>query len=375
MMKTTSQRANSLQNDHSTTLPTFVDHLRELQGRLFSTVFVFIMVAGAAYPFFDKIAAFIMAPLKEGQELVYLTPGGAFSFIIKVCLYVGLMGSLPIIIFHVYRFIMPAVKKIHMHTALQYTLASMFLAVAGAAFAYYVSLPASLYFLTSFDLNHINPMLTIDSYFSFVMTYLLAGAVLFQLPLLMLIINGVTPLTPKKLMNYQRHMIVGSFIVAAVISPTPDALNQTLLASPMVVMYQIGIITIWLRNRKARVAPRRNSPEVVAALIPPKLSSKHSQATLNTTDLTVRPASPNQAMPKVVLRPVAHNPDVKLIDGFRRQRQQRLEPSQHRHFVVPTRDMPSPQRALSTVTILQSSRNRSVDGIISPTRHLLSRSG
>lgn len=227
-----------------------MDHIRELQGRLFSIVLAFIVVAGAAYPFFGKIADVLLAPLNKNQELVYLTPGGAFSFIIKVCVYIGIVGALPVIIFHIYRFVMPAVKQVHLRTVLYYTIASMVLAICGIVFAYYVSLPASLYFLTGFDLYHINPMLTIDSYFSFVMTYMLAGALLFQLPIVMMIINSATPLTPKKLMNYQRHMIVGSFVVAAVISPTPDALNQTLLAAPMVVMYQIGVILIWSMNRK-----------------------------------------------------------------------------------------------------------------------------
>lgn len=252
MTRKVAKRAKTTQRSSGkdTALPTLMDHLHELQSRLFSTVLVFILVAGAAYPFFDKIAAMLMAPLKKGQELVYLTPGGAFSFIIKVCVYIGIIGTLPIIIFHIYRFVMPAAKKVHLRTVLKYTVSSLFLAICGIIFAYYVSLPASLYFLTSFDLNHINPMLTIDAYFSFVMTYLLAGALLFQLPLVMLIVNSVKPLTPKKLMSKQRHMILISFIVAAVISPTPDALNQTLLASPVVVMYQLGIIMIWLTNRR-----------------------------------------------------------------------------------------------------------------------------
>ena len=68
-----------------------MDHIRELQGRLFSIVLVFLIVAGAAYPFFDKIITVLVAPLKKGQELVYLTPGGAFSFIIQVCLYIGII--------------------------------------------------------------------------------------------------------------------------------------------------------------------------------------------------------------------------------------------------------------------------------------------
>ncbi len=233
-----------------------MDHLRELQGRLFSSVLIFVLVAAVAYPFFDKISAFLMAPLKEGQELVYLTPGGAFSFLIQVCAYIGLIGTLPVLIFHIYRFIMPAVKRTLLRTVLFYTIASMVLAVGGIAFAYYVSLPASLYFLTSFNLNDINPMLTIDAYFSFVMTYILAGAILFQLPLVMMIINSATPLTPAKLMKAQGKILIGSFIVAAIISPTPDALNQTLLASPMVVMYQVGILLIWWKNRIARKEER-----------------------------------------------------------------------------------------------------------------------
>ena len=241
-----------------------MDHIRELQGRLFSIAIAFVVVAATAYPFFDKIANIILAPLKKGQDLVYLTPGGAFSFIIKVCMYIGIVGVLPVIIFHVYRFVMPVVKGTTLRRVLVYTIFSALLAAVGIVFAYYVSLPASLYFLTSFNLYHINPMLTIDSYFSFVMTYLLAGALLFQLPIVMLIINTANRMKPKKLMNFQRHMIVGSFVVAAIISPTPDALNQVLLASPMVVMYQLGIIIIWIINRRAA---KRDQKEVQEAQI------------------------------------------------------------------------------------------------------------
>lgn len=265
---------------------TLKDHLRELEVRLFAVGVVFIGAAAAAYPFFDKISHFITAPLKSRQELVYLTPGGAFSFIIKVCIYVGLVAALPFIIFNLYRFIMPAVKKSNMRMALTYTLFSLFLAIGGVIFAYYVSLPASLYFLTGFSLQHINPMLTVDSYFSFVMTYVLAGALLFQLPLVMLIINTAKPLTPRKLMSYQRHIIVGSFIVAAIITPTPDPWNQTLLAAPVIVMYQLGITLVWAANRKRMkqhkrlhaltVEPETATAAVTVAAVKPSMETAGS---------------------------------------------------------------------------------------------------
>ncbi len=246
-----SQKTKSLKaTDNQTTLPTFMDHVRELQGRLFSIAIVFLLMAGLAYPFFDSIVDFLIAPLGDEHELVYLTPGGAFSFIIKVCMYVGAIGALPIFIYHLYRFLLPAVRPVNIRRAIIYTAISLGLALIGLAFAYFISLPAALYFLTSFNLHNINPMLTIDSYFSFIMTYMLAGALLFQLPLIITIINTIKPLTPGGMMKYQRHLILGSFIVAAIISPTPDALNQALLAMPVVLMYQASIMIVWLTNRK-----------------------------------------------------------------------------------------------------------------------------
>ena len=233
-------------------MPTFLDHVRELQVRLFFVGLAYLVSGGVAYLFIDKIVNLIVAPLGKNIQLVYLSPGGAFNFLIQSCLYVGVIGALPMIVYQIYRFVMPVVTTVSLRRALRFTVLSCLLAGAGVAFAYMVILPAALYFLTNFNLYHINPMLTIDSYFSFVMTYLIVGAMLFQLPLIMMLINSIKPLTPGGLMRAQPHIILGSFIVAAVISPTPDALNQVLLASPIVVMYQAGIIAVWVTNRSAR---------------------------------------------------------------------------------------------------------------------------
>lgn len=277
MTRPTAIGHSNVQNKQSTP-QTLMDHLHELQSRLFSIGLISLGGAGLGYAFFREIEKIILAPYSKGQDLVYLTPGGAIGFMLQVCAYVGIIFALPAIIFHIYRFVMPAVKQTHLRTVVWYTIASLFLSIVGVVFAYVVSLPASLYFLTSFNLEHINPMLTVDAYFSFVMTYLFAGALLFQLPLIMLIINSVKPLTPKKLMSHQRHMIVGSFIVAAVISPTPDALNQTLLASPVVVMYQVGILLIWLKNRKRLSASKMRERQATPAVVVPRRSMTPSMA-------------------------------------------------------------------------------------------------
>lgn len=229
-------------------LPTFLEHIYELRRRLFWVVAIILVTSAVAYPFLDTILAVLTAPL-GGQQLYYLTPIGGFSFSIKICFYVGLVLAVPIIMYHLYRYIEPLMGRTLRKSALFYVGLSTLMASVGVAFAYFVSLPGALHFLTGMDLKNIQAMLTVDSYLTFVMTYLLGAALLFQIPLLLTITNNMTPLQPKKLMKLQRYVIVGAFILAAIISPTPDIMNQVLLALPIIVMYQIGVMLVWFQNR------------------------------------------------------------------------------------------------------------------------------
>lgn len=355
--------------DHRSTLKqvpaqqTFMDHIRELQSRLFYIAIVFLITAGAAYPFFTDIAKFIIAPLGD-QELVYLTPAGAFSFVIQVCMYVGFVATLPVLVYHIFQFLSPVMPTVRRNQLITFTLGSLFLAIVGISFAYYVSLPAALYFLTSFSVADIDPMLTIDSYFSFAMAYLLAGAILFQLPLLLLIIDSVTPLTPKKLMGYQRHVILGAVIIAAVISPTPDVVNQLLLAGPLVVMYQAGIGMIGLQHRK-RSKPTKTSKvyakesfkndaylddlfKELSAPHKPALSTRAVDANVSTV-MTAKPVLPDEAKPTLI-KPLKRG---QAIDGFR-PRSKIAVPnrtvSQHLRRTMPTR---LPRRSIDGIVSVQ----------------------
>lgn len=354
MKRRTTNKRNESNGVQTAALQTFGDHIRELQSRLLIVGVAFIAAAGAAVPFFDRIVDTLMSPLSPDQKLVYLTPGGAINFMLKVCIYVGIIGALPVIIFHLYRFLMPVVKRVHLRTALKYTMISFLLACAGILFAYFVSLPASLYFLTNFNLYHIDPMLTIDSYLSFVMTYVVAGAALFQLPLVMIIIDSVRPQPPKRLMKYQRFIIVGSFVVAAIITPTPDALNQTILASPIIVMYQVGVMLIAWKHRKlkrhshatpAAIRQPLQNPVVNSAMAMPQPAQPVKQASVAPTN--TQPARLISDM-KPISRPV-----TPVINLTHHQRPSQIE----RTLVHATRQVPQ----------LMPPR-RSIDGIIVPKR-------
>ena len=298
-------------------LPTFLDHLNELKSRLFWVAMAFIVAAGAAYPFYQQIIHAIVAPLGD-QKLYYTTPAGGLSLIIKVCMFAGLIGMLPVLIYHLYRFVSPIMQKKSARSLVIYTFSSVILAALGIAFAYFVSLPASLYFLTGIEVAEVNPLLTLDAYLSFTSAYIIAGALLFQLPLVMLIINSVSRLTPKKLMSYQRYLIVGAFIVAAIITPTPDAVNQTLLAAPIVIMYQIGIVIIWLKNRRSRPkldSRQQTSSQLISSDKKPQLRKQLTKPVLSTKTMSpsLRQPSLSQSLKNpTMVRPTHIQPKKSL---------------------------------------------------------------
>lgn len=245
-------------------LPTFLEHVYELRRRLFWIVAIILVASSAAYPFLDAILTVLTAPL-GGQQLYYLTPVGGFSFSIKICLYVGVLAGVPFVMYHLYRYLEPLMGERLRRSALFYVGMSSVLAITGVLFAYFISLPGALHFLTGMDLKNIQAMLTVDSYLTFVMTYLLGAALLFQIPLLLLIINTMTPLKPSTLLKSQRFVVVGAFVIAAIISPTPDILNQLLFAIPIIAMYELGVVLVWFQNR-ARARRLRFAQPVPAPL-------------------------------------------------------------------------------------------------------------
>ena len=241
---------------------TVLEHIQELRSRLFWVVATVLVASSAGYLIKDEMLSVLTHPLGN-QQLYYLTPIGGLSFIIKLCFYFGILVSVPVIVYHLYRYLQPLMGGQRLSVG-RYFMFSFLLAAGGIAFAYFVSLPAALHFLTDFNLKHITAMLTVDAYLTFVTSYLLGAALLFQIPLILLIIDKITPLTPGGLMRYQRHVILVAFILAAIISPTPDIINQALLAGPIIAMYQFGVLLVWFQSSRRK----RATPEIEFSATP-----------------------------------------------------------------------------------------------------------
>lgn len=234
----------------------FIAHVNELRKRLFYIVVSVALFGSLAFSIEDVLTSWLLAPA-AGQKFIYTTPGGGFDFLFKLCLYSGIAASIPVIVYHIFRYIHPLLKEESRRFMLGCTLWSSLLAVAGIAFGYIVGLPAALHFLLQgFSSDQISALITIQSYMSFVMVYLLGTALLFQIPLILILTNRIKPLSPKKMMKHQKWVILGAIILGAIISPTPDIRNQLILSGPIILMYEVSIGLIWILNRRYR-KPRK----------------------------------------------------------------------------------------------------------------------
>lgn len=249
------QKANNSNQKPNVEL-TFLEHVYELRSRAFWIVLSIIAASALGFQFKDQLIAAVMAPL-NGEKLVYLTPGGGFSFIFTLSIYFGVLLAIPIIVYHVYRFLQPILKRSSRTMIAGFMSLSVLLAAAGSAFGYFVTIPAAINFLSTFAGDAVTPNLTAESYLNFVVAYILGLAVLFQLPLLLFLFDHIRPFPPGSLLSSQRFVIIGATIVAAIITPTPDAVNMAIVAAPIVAIYQFGVIAVFIRHQASQRAKRR----------------------------------------------------------------------------------------------------------------------
>ncbi len=225
-------------------------HINELRKRALGCTIALIIGGVFGYKYQKQIIAWLIKPL--GQQLFYTSPTGGFDFLIKICLFFGFLLAVPIIIYNIIRFIAPAVPQHVTYSTFKILSISVLLALAGVSFAYYVSLPAALHFLNGFTNQQVSSLISAQEYFNFVMIYLAGFAALFQMPLIFAFLNKIRPMKPKQLMKKQKIIILVSFIIAPVLTPTPDPINQTIMAVPIILLYQTSIIVVWQDNKRRR---------------------------------------------------------------------------------------------------------------------------
>src|SRR5581483_2149593 len=206
------KRQNRSQQTHrpeADKLP-FIEHLYELRRRLFYVAVSIAIFSAIAYSIERTIIKWLLKPAGS-QHFIYTSPIGGIDFLFRVSLYIGIALSIPVVVYQFLRYIEPLLKESSARFIAVGSIASGVLALIGIVFGYTIGLPAALHFLLHQFIftKQIQPLITIQSYMSFVSVYMFGSALLFQVPLLLIFINRIKPLKPKKLISlrYQRWVI------------------------------------------------------------------------------------------------------------------------------------------------------------------------
>ncbi len=191
----------------------------------------------------DKVWQFVVNPLKEyNVSLVYIGLPEAFFTKFKVCLVAGILLSLPVICWQVWSFLAPALSKNERKAVMVLGPLSVLLFLMGVAFAYWGVFRYAAQFLLQIVGDDVKPMLSVGQYVSFLISFVIPFGIIFELPLVSYFLSRLEILTPGWLKRNRKYAIVGIFVLAAVITPTTDAVSQFMMAGPMMVLYEVSII-------------------------------------------------------------------------------------------------------------------------------------
>lgn len=224
---------------------TFISHLVELRDRLLravgATLVVFICLMPFAGQIYDLLAQPMIHTLPEGTKMIATGVVTPFFVPVKVTLMVAFVIALPVVLYQVWAFVAPGLYAHEKKLVLPLVVASTVLFILGMAFCYFFVFKTVFKFIAEFAPKSITPAPDIEQYLAFVMTMFVAFGVTFEVPVIVIVLArfGIVPL--EKMREARPYVIVGAFIIAAVVTP-PDVMSQVLLAVPLCLLYEVGLI-------------------------------------------------------------------------------------------------------------------------------------
>lgn len=246
---------------------TFISHLVELRNRLLRAViailaiFVILFIYPTPGAIYDVLAQPMLATLPQGTRMIATGVITPFMVPIKVALLAAFIIALPYVLYQAWAFIAPGLYKNEQKLALPLIISSTFLFLLGMAFCYFVVFHTVFSFISDFAPASINLAPDIEAYVNFVLTLFIAFGVAFEVPIAVILLVKTNMVTVKKLREIRGYVIVGAFVLAAVVTP-PDVISQILLAAPLCLLYEIGIIAGAIIEKKRVAEPEQPNSDV-----------------------------------------------------------------------------------------------------------------
>ena len=224
---------------------TFISHLVELRDRLLRAIIAVVVALVCLFPWAKDIYALLAAPLLKalpaGATMIATDVTGTFLVPLKVTLMAAFLLALPYVLWQMWAFVAPGLYHHEKKLAVPVILSSFVFFLIGMSFAYFVVFPVAFGFFASYAPAGVQMMTDIDKYLSFVLTMFIAFGVTFEVPVIVLVLVRLRMVTIQKLKSIRSYVIVGAFVVGAVFTP-PDVVSQLLLAVPLWLLYELGIL-------------------------------------------------------------------------------------------------------------------------------------
>jgi sec-independent protein translocase protein TatC len=238
----------------------FTEHLGELRDRIIVVFIALAVTSGVAFTFSEALFDFLTIPLHKTIrlslafpflslspssnpeiKLVFVTPVEAFWMHLKISIVCGFIVSSPMFFYQAWRFVSPGLLIKEKKIAIPVVMVAGFLFILGSFFCFFIVLPTAINFLLTYKTDNLVPMLSVGKYADFCLMFILAFGAIFEIPVVIVLLSQFGIVTSTFLAKHRKYAVIGSFILAAIITPTPDALNQTLMAVPMILLYEAGI--------------------------------------------------------------------------------------------------------------------------------------
>jgi len=231
----------------------FLSHLEELRKRLVVCALGVGVGFGIAYIFSERLFQLLVAPLKavlpEGDQLIFTNLPEMFFAYLKVAFIAGILAAAPLIFYELWMFIAPGLYQKEKKMVIPFVVSSTILFVGGALFGYFVVFPFGFKFFIGFSNETVKALPSVKQYFSFSIKLLFAFGAVFELPVIIFFLSKMGIVTPQFLRQKRKYAILMTFALGAILTP-PDVITQCMMAGPLIVLYEIGILVSKVAYKK-----------------------------------------------------------------------------------------------------------------------------
>ena len=246
---------------------TFLEHLEDLRKRLwYSFVAIFVVVI-PSWIFSQEVFKILSRPvtqyLPEGTKMAFTSLTAPFMLYLKVAFLTALFVTSPFIFLQLWYFIAPGLYQKEKKYVVPFVTFTTVFFLAGAAFGYFVMFPWACRFFLQLG-SDFTPVITVDTYFSFALKLLLGIALIFELPTLVYFLSKIGLVTSRWMIRNFKYAVLAVFVIAAVITPTPDMITQSILAVPMLALYGLGILIAFFFGKERKTRREKKAEEETA---------------------------------------------------------------------------------------------------------------